>query len=71
MENNETYFKILLDKIIEQNNEINRLKFEIEQLKIKPSELKTKGKNDLVNDTIEVFKSCDKIGIKNETKYRR
>lgn len=60
MENNEVYFKLLLDKIIEQNNEINRLKYEIEYLKNKSSKLKNVESNDLIKKTIEEFKNCDK-----------
>lgn len=33
MENNETYFKILLDKIVELTKENENLKIEIEELK--------------------------------------
>lgn len=69
MENNETYFKILIDKIVEQNNEINKLKFEIEELR--KSKLSTDDELDELFETVKNNLNFNKVGVKNETKYRR
>lgn len=74
MENNETYFKMLLNRIEELSNENLLLKQALEESK-KPKQpnITSADLDGIFDDLFEEDKDLkpNKVGVKNETKYRR